>query len=207
MKQQVILIDKPLGKTPLEMVELFKEKTPEYKDTTVSYAGRLDPMAHGLLVLLIGEENKNREDYLHLDKTYEVEILFGFETDTYDVLGKIQSVKEAKLQRKEIEKALETFVGKREQEYPAYSSKAVGGKPLFWWARNKKLSEIEIPKKMIEIFSIDFISEKEIIGKELLENIEERIALVNGNFRQEDIMHEWSKNIDKSDTYRIIKLN
>lgn len=206
MKQQVIYIDKPIGKTPLAMVDLFKENNPEYKDVVISYAGRLDPMAHGVLLLLIGEENKKRERYLHLDKTYEVEILFGFGTDTYDMLGKVQSNKDAKLQRKDIQAALETFLGKIEQEYPPYSSKTVLGKPLFWWARNNKLGEIEIPKKVVEIFSIVVLSDREVPGGALLHDMGERIEKVQGNFRQEEILQVWKKNIDMNQTYSIVKI-
>lgn len=206
MKQQVIILDKPIGKTPLQMVELFKERNPEYKEDIISYAGRLDPMAHGLLILLIGDENKQRESYLHLDKTYEVEILFGVETDTYDVLGKIQSCKETKLQRSNIENKLQTFIGKREQVYPPYSSKAVQGKPLFWWAREGKLGEIEIPKREIEIFSIDYVSEKEIGGKELLTEIKKRIGEVQGDFRQAETLSEWKTNSTTTQVYAVIKI-
>ena len=206
MKQQVIILDKPIGKTPLEMVSIFKQNNPEHKDTIISYAGRLDPMAHGLLILLVGEENKNRQAYLHLDKTYEVEILFGFETDTYDILGKVTSFDFAQDKRGEVEKELETFVGKREQEYPAYSSKTVGGKPLFWWARENRLDEINIPKKIVEIFSVAYISERQISAKVLLSNIKGRIDKVVGNFRQEEILIDWGKSIDKDKAYTIAKI-
>ena len=207
MNDKIVILDKPIGKTPLQMVDKFKREYFFRENETVSYAGRLDPMAHGLLILLIGDENKQREKYLHLDKTYEVEILFGFATDTYDVLGKVTKVSRVpQVPRGEIEKELQTFVGKREQEYPPYSSKAVGGKPLFWWARENKLSEIEIPKKEVEIFSIAVISERGVGGEELLRTIEERIGLVFGNFRQEEILRDWKKNIAMNQTYPIVKI-
>ena len=53
----------------------------------MTYAGRLDPMASGLLIVLAGEETKNKEKYLNLDKEYLFEVLFGFKTVTYDFLG------------------------------------------------------------------------------------------------------------------------
>ena len=54
MSEQLVIVNKPIGKTPLEMVQFFKKNNPEYAESTISYAGRLDPMAHGLLILLIG---------------------------------------------------------------------------------------------------------------------------------------------------------
>ena len=78
---------KNIGETPLECLNRLRGQYPEYKDVPLSYAGRLDPMAEGVLLVLVGEENKKREKYLSLDKEYTTDILFGFATDTYDVLG------------------------------------------------------------------------------------------------------------------------
>ena len=62
---------------------------PEYLGMPMTYAGRLDPMASGVLIILAGGETKNKEKYLALDKEYEFSVLFGFSTDTYDILGKV----------------------------------------------------------------------------------------------------------------------
>ena len=72
---QTLTIYKNEGETPLECLERFRVEQPIYKDAVLSYAGRLDPMAEGVMLVLVDEENKNREKYLSLDKTYEVEIL------------------------------------------------------------------------------------------------------------------------------------
>jgi len=85
----MILLNKPLGMTPLEAIREFQRKNPKYQTTKLSFAGRLDPMAEGLLLVLEGEENKDRKRFENLDKTYEFSILFGVTTDTYDLLGKI----------------------------------------------------------------------------------------------------------------------
>ncbi|KKR79021.1 MAG: tRNA pseudouridine synthase B [Candidatus Nomurabacteria bacterium GW2011_GWA2_40_9] len=87
--KNIILLNKKEGETPLSALSLFRDKHKIYKDIPMTYAGRLDPMASGLLIILAGEECKNKEKYLNLDKEYEFEILFGFQTDTYDILGKI----------------------------------------------------------------------------------------------------------------------
>src|SRR6185436_12995765 len=85
----MILLHKPLGLSPLEVIKLFKQQNFEYASATISYAGRLDPMADGLLLLLVNEENTQRKLYEALPKTYEFTVLLGVETDTYDILGKI----------------------------------------------------------------------------------------------------------------------
>ena len=87
--QSKILLYKKIGETPLECLNRFKVENSEYESLPMTYAGRLDPMAEGLLLVLVGEECKKKEDYLYLSKEYEIEVLFGFETDTADVLGKI----------------------------------------------------------------------------------------------------------------------
>lgn len=86
-----IIANKPIGKTPFEVIQEIKKSHPELKNTKIGYAGRLDPMAEGLLLLLIGEENKKKHAYENLNKTYECEIFFGFATDTYDLMGMITS--------------------------------------------------------------------------------------------------------------------
>ena len=84
---KVVNVYKPISPTPLQVVEKFREKHPEYAESKISYAGRLDPLAEGVLLLLIDKENKKREKYQKLDKEYEFEVLFGAATDTYDLLG------------------------------------------------------------------------------------------------------------------------
>ena len=134
--QSKILLLKPVGETPLECLKRFKIENPEYQSLPMTYAGRLDPMAEGLLLLLVGEECKKKDDYLYLPKEYEIEVLFGFETDTRDILGKIMKVenKSEIFSKEKISETLE-FVKNLPQKYPAYSSKTFEGKPLWQWAR------------------------------------------------------------------------
>src|SRR3989344_2406007 len=85
---------KPRGETPLERLSNFlrKEKIKE----KAAYMGRLDPMAEGVLLIATGDDIKKREEFLNLDKEYEFSALFGFSTDTYDILGKILRVENIK---------------------------------------------------------------------------------------------------------------
>lgn len=199
--QKNVYINKPIGLTPLEAIDQLRKSNRAYKSVKLGYAGRLDPMAHGLLLVLVGNENKNSKKYLGLNKKYKTEALFGFETDTYDILGRIIKVRsETTVSPSEIKNVIKSFTGKREQEYPPFSSKTVQGKPLYWWARQERLSEITIPKKLVEIYSIDLLGIKEVRGNQLLKIIEERIKRVKGKFRQEDCLMDWQKILD-SDYY------
>ena len=86
-ENNIFNVFKPVGISPLDAIKILKEKYPELKDEKMTYAGRLDPLAEGALLILAGNAVHKKEKYLKLDKEYEGEILFGFNTDTYDILG------------------------------------------------------------------------------------------------------------------------
>ena len=199
--QKVLKLFKEEGETPLETIERFRRENPDYKKEKMTYAGRLDPMAEGILLVLVGEECKNKEKYLGLDKEYEFEILWGFKTDTYDILGlskkgeKKLSVEEKK---KKILKNFSFLEGKFKQKYPPYSSMTVKGKQLHQWAREGKLDEIKIPEKKVEIYEMNFLGNREISGNKLFAEIKKRISKVQGNFRQKEILEKWKKNFENN---------
>lgn len=199
ISKKILLLNKKEGETPLEALEFFRKKNKKYQDFKMTYAGRLDPMASGLLLILAGSETKNKEKYLGLDKEYEFEVLFGFTTDTYDILGKITSCVRQDLTqpdlKREIQKNLKYFTGKFIQEYPIYSSKTVAGKQLFEYARAGL--EVELPSREVNVKSLKFIKLRKINSKKLLENIEKRIKKVNGDFRQKEILKIWHKNLNE----------
>ncbi|MCL4353962.1 hypothetical protein M1349_00635 [Patescibacteria group bacterium] len=196
--KKVLELYKPISKTPLETIQQFQKENPEYQDQKLGYAGRLDPMAEGLLLVLVGEECKKRKEYEKLSKIYEFEILLGISTDTFDIMGKITKLNLSKipqLRKFEIESILEKYKGKILQEYPPYSSPRVNGKPLFWWARENKLNEIKIPSKRIFIKYLEFINLSKINSKEILKVFHEKIEKAKGEFRQKEILELWDKKL------------
>jgi tRNA pseudouridine55 synthase len=190
-KQAVLILDKKRGETPLECLNRFKKENPEYENEKMTYAGRLDPLASGLLLVLVGEECKNKEKYLGLDKEYEVEILFGFATDSHDVLGVVKD--NSNEVPTDIKNILQSFVGKFSQKYPAFSSKTVNGISLFTHTKEATLDEEEIPTKDVEIKSIDLIGEKNISKSDLEKFVSDSIALVSGDFRQKETLESWDE--------------
>ena len=187
------------GETPLETINRFKEANPEYKDIPMTYAGRLDPMAEGVLLVLAGDECKNKEKYLGLNKEYEIEVLFGFETDTYDILGFIQKSTRGVLvlSKEVIGDSAKKIIGKFVQEYPPFSSKTVDGTPLFAAAKSGNLPD-EMPTKEVEIFDIKVGEMKNIGAGDLLQNITSRISNVKGDFRQGETLQLWRENLQNS---------
>ncbi len=191
---KLLNIYKPIGLTPLQLITKLRKEHEEYKDIKIGFAGRLDPLAHGVMVLMIGEETKNRDKYLNLDKEYEFEVLFGCATDTYDALGYLQNkvTKPIPVDLDEkIKKFINSKIGKQKQAYPPYSSKEVKGKPLFQWARENKLSEIKIPEREIEIHDFELLILNQIPADKIRKRIIENINSVDGDFRQKEILKKW----------------
>jgi tRNA pseudouridine55 synthase len=197
--EKVLNLYKKEGETPLETIERFKMDNSEYSREKMTYAGRLDPMAEGVLIVLVGDECKNKDKYLGLDKEYEFEILWGVDTDTYDILGipKIHGSLASVDFGDEFVKVVTNMKGRFFQKYPAYSSKTVEGKQMFQIAREGKIGEIEIPEREVEIYNFEYLGNYELREKELLENITKRILKVKGDFRQKEILEEWNKKIPK----------
>lgn len=201
--KKVLILNKKEGETPLEALKNFRQKNKIYKDALMTYAGRLDPMASGLLVVLVGEECKKKEKYLNLDKEYEFAVLFGFATDSYDILGKVVKHKKIiSISENEIKKNLKFFTGKFIQRYPMYSSKTVKGKQLFEYARAGKL--IKNPEHEVNVKSLKFLKIRKISREKLLQNIEKRIGKIKGDFRQKEILKIWQKNLRKEEQFYFV---
>ena len=199
--KKVIILNKKEGETPLESLESFRLKNKEYKNIKMTYAGRLDPMASGVLLVLAGDEVKNKEKYLALDKEYEFKILFGFATDTYDVLGKVKKVARSCGTTDELEKKikenLKFFICKYIQTYPRYSSKTVLGKALFRYAREN--IKVDLPEREVSVKKLELLKLKKVNNKILLQNIEKRIKKIKGDFRQKEILKVWRKKLASQD--------
>jgi tRNA pseudouridine55 synthase len=193
---EILKLYKRPGETPLECIGRFRDERPEYAEVNMTYLGRLDPMAEGLLLVLAGD-TRDKDKYLELDKAYEFEVLWGFETDTYDVLGLITDTGRMPIDlEKRMPKLLKSILSKKTQAYPPYSSKTVGGKALHSWAREGKIGEIEVPTRGIRVFNIEHLRTRLVRQADVLKEIEGRVAQVTGDFRQKDILSQWRHLID-----------
>lgn len=186
----LVNVYKKRGETPLETLGRLKERYPKYALSRMTYAGRLDPLAEGVLLVLMGEKVHEKETYLALHKTYEVEILVGVGTDSFDLMGVIEGVGKD-TERGEIEKALMPEVGERDRAYPPFSSKPVDGKPLFMHARRKSLTQEMLPKRRSTIEKIEIAGWSVVSGENVARVAEREIAKVSGDFRQEEIIRGW----------------
>jgi tRNA pseudouridine55 synthase len=201
-KQAVLKLEKKAGETPLECLNRFKAEHPEYAGVKMTYAGRLDPLASGVLLVLTGEECKKKEKYLGLDKEYELTILFGFSTDSQDVLGLVEEQKTGAInalgnyKKKDFEILVKKFEKSFKQKYPRFSSKTVGGKPLFEIAKGEGIEDDDLPEKEVQIKKIKFQSFGFVSKKYLYDFILESVFSVKGNFRQNMIWAKWEKTLE-----------
>ncbi len=198
MNENIHNLYKKQGETPLARIKRFQEEFPKYKDIPMTYAGRLDPMAEGVLLVLSGEMTKKKEEYLSVDKEYEISVLVGVSTDTGDVLGIVEEVGDVG----EVDDSLileknAQLVGTHEEPYPIFSSKPVNGKPLFEWARNAPLLAKDIPLHTVVIDSIEMLSKRYFTLRELLDEIKNRIQCVEGDFRQDAIVRKWESTVEE----------
>lgn len=172
---EVRLIDKPLGWTSFDVVAKVRSslrshqspvtslqssklatsdsrlatKAPKVK---VGHAGTLDPLATGLLIVLIGKATKRQDEFMKLDKVYEVEMKLGETSTTADAEGEKKAVSDTVPTEKAVLEALESFQGPISQVPPAFSAIKVNGQRAYKLARAGK--EVKLEPRQVTIYDI-----------------------------------------------------
>jgi tRNA pseudouridine55 synthase len=143
----VLIIDKPAGLTSHDVVARLRRILHE---RAVGHLGTLDPMATGVLPLVIGNMTRLAQFYLASEKSYEGVIRFGFATDTYDIQGeRLGEEQSCGLSLDQLRDLAEGFRGVIEQTPPPFSAKKIQGVPAYKLARKKK--EVELKPVNVEI--------------------------------------------------------
>ena len=143
----ILLVDKPKDKTSFYLVHVLRKITGVQK---IGHAGTLDPLATGVMVMLIGS-NYTRKTPLLIKhgKEYETTVLLGKASDTYDIQGEVKEISSKIPSLTEIESHLTKFQGKILQIPPMFSAKKQNGKKLYELAR--KGIEVERPAVEVEV--------------------------------------------------------
>lgn len=155
---RIFILNKPIGFTSQDTVSKLKKILNEKK---AGHTGTLDPMATGVLPILVGDTTKLSKYLVEHKKTYIATIELGQATDTGDSEGKIIREKEIlkeSLEEKNIKEVLKSFLGIQKQTPPIYSAIKIKGKKLYEYARAGE--KVEIPEREIEIYNINFIEKK-----------------------------------------------
>jgi tRNA pseudouridine55 synthase len=144
----MLLVDKPSGITSSRVVERIRRK---FKVKT-GHTGTLDPLATGLLIVLTGRRTKDASLFLRLDKSYEVQVVLGMETDTYDTEGEVLRRSDAGVTREELEEVMGEFQGEMWQAPPPFSAKKVEGRRAYQLARQGVA--LDMPPSRVSIYSL-----------------------------------------------------
>lgn len=145
----VIIVDKPSGWTSHDVVAKFRGIA---KTKSVGHLGTLDPIATGVLPLIIGNATRLARFFTKATKAYDATIRFGFSTDTYDRAGSATSLVMAAPSLAAIEAAVHKFRGPIEQMPPQYSAKKVGGVAAY--ANARKNITVELQPIQVEVFEL-----------------------------------------------------
>jgi len=152
----VLVIDKPAGMTSHDVVNRVRRIM---KEKSVGHLGTLDPMATGVLPLVMGRLTRLAQFYSESEKTYQGEIRFGFATNTYDAEGEmVGEICDKPPSLEEIERIAAEFRGKIRQTPPPFSAKKINGVPAYKLARKDQeveLQPVEVEIKTLEIFSME----------------------------------------------------
>lgn len=150
----VLIIDKPPGMTSHDVVATVRRITGE---KSVGHLGTLDPMATGVLPLVLGRFTRLAQFYNEAEKRYEGVIRFGFATDTYDAEGERTGPEQiVRMSIEAVRELASRFVGKIEQLPPPFSAKKIAGVPAYRIAR--KGQPVELKPKPVEVKGLEIVS-------------------------------------------------
>ena len=137
----VLLVDKPQGLTSHDVVYHLRRKLQIKK---IGHAGTLDPMATGVLVMLIGKATRISQYLMSVDKVYEGEATLGVVTDSQDAEGEVMSTQPVpELTEARVREVMKGFLGDQYQIPPMHSAIKIGGVPLYKLARKGEAVERE----------------------------------------------------------------
>lgn len=139
----VLVVDKPQGPTSHDVVTLARRALGVSR---IGHTGTLDPMATGVLPLVVGRATRLAQFLTATDKDYDATVAFGRTTNTYDAMGTVVSTSDERPSREQIEDALTRFRGTFEQTPPAFSAKNIDGERSYDIARKAKGGVVTLPK-------------------------------------------------------------
>lgn len=143
----VLLIDKPTGMTSHDVVDRVRRKL---RMKRIGHAGTLDPMATGLLIILVGKATKLSQFLTSLDKTYSGTIKLGESTNTQDADGEVTTTRPVpEISLEESQAAFDEFVGDQYQIPPMFSAVKINGQRLYKLARKGEV--VERPPRFIRV--------------------------------------------------------
>lgn len=153
----LLLVDKPSGMTSHDVVSQARKLLGTKE---VGHTGTLDPLASGLMVILVGEATKLSSIVTDGDKSYQVQVQLGVETDTLDITGEVLRTKPVTVSSQKVIQTALALAGTMNLPIPIYSAKKIDGKKLYEYAREGQA--VEIPSKPMTFWDIQHIENTEL---------------------------------------------
>ena len=182
-------LDKPVGPTAAQALALLRASDPALAGVKLGHAGRLDPLAEGLLTVLVGDENRGVHGLRALPKTYELDVLFGLRTDSFDALGLVTALTATALDAAALRPACASLEGDQLQRFPPFSQARVAGVSLI--ASSRAGLAVERPSAPRTLSEIALLGVATLDAAAACGYALPRIARVRGDFRQEAIAERW----------------
>lgn len=152
----LLLVDKPSGMTSHDVVSRVRRLAGTKE---VGHSGTLDPLASGLMVVLLGEATKLSSIVTEGDKAYEVQVQLGIETDTLDITGQVEKTTPVTVKKDEVIAKALALLGEMQLPIPLFSAKKIDGKKLYEYAREGE--DVEIPSKAMTFWDVTYIENLE----------------------------------------------
>lgn len=193
----IIPVYQPLGSSTHRLAQKLGERL----DEPATHTGTLDPMAEGVVVCLTGDDRFNKQQHSNVKKEYQFTILVGCATDSHDLLG-LPQVTGQSLDATKVNRALQSLTGEYQQTIPAFSAKRIDGQSLFDKAKQNQPTPKF--KQQVTVFSLEMKGIAEISSQDLLAEIKTRVELVSGDFRQEEILAGWEKQLEGGFRFQLL---
>ena len=148
----ILIVNKSEGFTSRDVVNKLSKI---FNTKKIGHTGTLDPIAKGVLVVVIGKYTKLCEDLTQTYKEYIATFKLGILTDTLDITGKILDEKDVTVTEEEIRNVIASYKCVYDQEVPIYSSVKINGRKLYEYARNGE--NVVLPKRKVDIKNIEVI--------------------------------------------------
>lgn len=152
----LLLVDKPSGMTSHDVVSRVRRLAGTKE---VGHSGTLDPLASGLMVVLLGEATKLSSIVTEGDKAYEVQLQLGIETDTLDITGAVEKTNPVNVKKDEVITKALSLLGEMQLPIPLFSAKKIDGKKLYEYAREGEA--VEIPSKEMTFWDVTYVENLE----------------------------------------------
>jgi tRNA pseudouridine55 synthase len=182
-------LDKPVGPSAAQCLSLLRAADPALAGVKLGHAGRLDPMAEGLLTVLVGDETRDVHRHRAAPKAYEVDVLLGVASDSFDELGLVTEARACAVPAEALARACASLEGERMQRYPPFCQAKVRGVSLI--ALGRAGVAVERPAALRALHEVTLLGAREVDLAAACARALWRVGLVHGDFRQEAIVDRW----------------